>query len=62
MMATITKPLQEIFISDLGLAISYLQGTIDSAAKRIDAGNESALEIQRAQTFAIAGLRALSQS
>jgi AcrR family transcriptional regulator len=62
MMATITKPLQEIFISDLGLAISYLQGAIDAAAKRIDAGNESALEIQRAQIFAIAGLRALSQS
>jgi hypothetical protein len=62
MMATITKPLQEIFISDLGLAISYLQGAIDAAAKRIDAGNESALEIQRAQTFAIAGLRALSQN
>lgn len=62
MMTTISKPLQEIFISDLGIAISYLQGTIDSAAKRIDAGNEAALEIQRAQTFAIAGLRALSKN
>jgi AcrR family transcriptional regulator len=62
MMATIIKPLQEIFIADLGLAISYLQSAIDAAAKRIDAGNESALEIQRAQIFAIAGLRALSQN
>lgn len=62
MMATIVKPLQAIFISDLGLAISYLQSTIDTAAKRIDAGNDSSLEIQRAQLFAIAGLRALSKS
>jgi hypothetical protein len=62
MMATIIKPLQTIFITDLGPAISYLQSTIDAAAKRIDAGNDSALEIQRAQIFAIAGLRALSQS
>jgi AcrR family transcriptional regulator len=62
MMATIIKPLQEIFIADLGLAISYLQSTIEAAAKRIDVGNESALEIQHAQIFAIAGLRALSQS
>jgi AcrR family transcriptional regulator len=61
MMATIIKPLQEIFIADLGLATSYLQSAIDAAAKRIDAGSESALEIQRAQIFAIAGLRALSQ-
>ena len=62
MMATIIKPLQTIFFSDLGLAISYLQSTIDAAAKRIDAGNEAGLEIQRAQIFAIAGLRALSHS
>jgi AcrR family transcriptional regulator len=62
MMATIINPLRMIDIKDLGLAISYLQSTIDAAAKRIDSGNEAALEIQNAQTFAIAGLRALARN
>ena len=61
MMATIIEPIQEISISDLGLAVSYLQSAIDAAAKRIDAGNEAALEIRYAQRFAIAGLRALAK-
>ena len=62
MMATIIEPLQEISISDLGLAVTYLQSAIDAAAKRIDAGNDAALEIRHAQAFAIAGLRALAQN
>ena len=62
MMATIINPLRMIEIEDLGLAISYLQSTIDAAAKRIDSGNEAALEIQNAQMFAIAGLRALAKN
>ena len=61
MMATIIQPIQEISISDLGLAVSYLQSAIDAAAKRIDAGNEAAPEIRYAQRFAIAGLRALAK-
>jgi hypothetical protein len=62
MMATIIEPLRKIAISDLGLAVSYLQSAIDAAAKRIDAGNEAALEIRHAQSFAIAGLRALAKN
>lgn len=62
LMATIVDPLRMIEIADLGLAISYLQSAIDAAAKRIDAGNEAALEIQNAQLFAIAGLRALAKN
>jgi hypothetical protein len=62
MMATIIEPLQEISISELGLAVTYLQSAIDAAAKRIDAGNEAALEIRHAQSFAIAGLRALAKN
>ena len=62
LMATIIGPLRKIEIADLGLAISYLQSAIDAAAKRIDAGNEAALEIQNAQLFAIAGLRALARN
>lgn len=62
MMATIIEPMQKISFSDLGLAISYLQSAIDAAAKRIDAGNEAALEIRHAQDFAVAGLRALAKN
>ena len=62
LMATIVGPLRMIEIADLGLAISYLQSAIDAAAKRIDAGNEAAPEIQNAQLFAIAGLRALARN
>ena len=62
MMATIINPLKMIEVEDLGLAISYLQSAIDAAAKRIDAGNEAAPEIQNAQLFAIAGLRALARN
>jgi len=62
MMATIINPLKMIELEDLGLAISYLQSAIDAAAKRIDAGNEAAPEIQNAQLFAIAGLRALARN
>lgn len=62
LMATIIDPLRMIKIEDLGLAVSYLQSAIDAAAKRIDAGNEAAPEIQNAQLFAIAGLRALAKN
>ena len=62
LMATIVGPLRMIETADLGLAISYLQSAIDAAAKRIDAGNEAAPEIQNAQLFAIAGLRALARN
>ena len=62
MMATIINPLRMIDIQDLGTAISYLQSAIDAAAKRIDAGDDAALEIQNAQLFAIAGLRALASN
>jgi AcrR family transcriptional regulator len=60
MMATIIEPLKRIAGTDVGVAVSYLQSAIDAAAKRIDAGNEAALEIRHAQTFAVAGLRALA--
>ena len=61
LMETIIDPLRKLEIEDLGLAVSYLQSAIDVAAKRIDVGYEAALEIQNAQVFAIAGLRALAR-
>jgi AcrR family transcriptional regulator len=60
MMATIIDPLKSIAGTEAGIAVSYLQSAIDAAAKRIDAGNEAALEIRHAQMFAMAGLRALA--
>jgi AcrR family transcriptional regulator len=60
MMATIIEPLKSIAGPEVGVAVSYLQGAIDAAAKRIDAGNDAALEIRHAQLFAVAGLRALA--
>jgi hypothetical protein len=60
LMSTIIKPLEFMGVADLQVAITLLQSTIDSASVRIDAGNEAALEIQYAQKYAIAGLRALA--
>ena len=61
LMATIIKPLEVIGLSDLGMALAYLQNTIEAAAVRIESGNEATLEIASAQKYAIAGLRALVQ-
>jgi len=61
LMATIIKPLEIIGLSDLGMALAYLQNTIEAAAVRIESGNEATLEIASAQKYAIAGLRALVQ-
>jgi AcrR family transcriptional regulator len=61
LMATITGPLTKIGIPDIHLGLSYLQNTIDAASIRIDSGNEAAPEILYAQSYAVAGLRALSQ-
>lgn len=61
LMSTIAQPLNEIGFNDLGPVMSYLQAAIDASSKRIDAGNDPAPEIQNAQVFAIAGIRALAQ-
>lgn len=60
LMATISQPLTDIGLADIRGAISYLQNTLDTASVRIDSGNEAALEIQYAQRYAMAGLRALA--
>jgi hypothetical protein len=58
-MGTIIKPLNEIGLSDVRLGLSYVQATIDVASVRIESGNDAAVEIEYAQKYAIAGLRAL---
>ena len=60
LMSTIILPLEKMGLSNIQIAISLLQSTIDNASVRIDGGNEAALEIQCAQKYAIAGLRALA--
>jgi AcrR family transcriptional regulator len=60
LMTTISAPLQEIGLTDIRGAMSYLQNTIEAASVRIESGSDSELEIRCAQIYAIAGLRALS--
>jgi len=60
LMTTISAPLQEIGLTDIRGAMSYLQNTIEAASVRIESASDSELEIRSAQVYAIAGLRALS--
>jgi AcrR family transcriptional regulator len=60
LMITISAPLQEIGLTDIRGAMSYLQNTIEAASVRIESGSDSELEIRSAQIYAIAGLRALA--
>ena len=60
LMTTISAPLQEIGLTDIRGAMSYLQNTIEAASVRIESGSDSEIEIRSAQIYAIAGLRALA--
>jgi AcrR family transcriptional regulator len=60
LMTTISARLQEIGLTDIRGAMSYLQNTIEAASVRIESGSDFELEIRSAQVYAIAGLRALS--
>jgi len=60
LMTTISAPLQEIGFTDIRGAMSYLQNTIEAASVRIESGSDAGIEIQSAQIYAIAGLRALA--
>jgi AcrR family transcriptional regulator len=61
MMAPLQQSLDEIGVSDIGVAATLLASVTDAVSIRIDAGNDAELEIQSAVTFALAGLRALVQ-
>jgi AcrR family transcriptional regulator len=60
LMSTIIEPLQSLGISDIHAALAYVQNTLDTASVRIESGNDAELEIQLAQKFAVAGLKALA--
>jgi AcrR family transcriptional regulator len=60
MIAPLRQALVETGIKDPATAAAFLSSVTDAASIRIDAGNDAELEIQRASTFALAGLRALA--
>ena len=60
LMTTISAPLQEIGLTDIRGAMSYLQNTIEAASVRIESGSDAEIEIRSAQIYAVAGLRALA--
>lgn len=62
MMAPLMNSLTEIGIADIRSAGALLASVTDAASMRIEAGNDAALEIQNAVTFALAGLRALASN
>jgi AcrR family transcriptional regulator len=62
LISTIAGPLSAIGIEDIQGALTYLQNTLDTAATRIESGKEIAPEVEVAQKYALAGLRALARS
>lgn len=60
MMAPLQQSLLQTGITDVRGAAALLASVTDAASMRIDAGNDAELEIQKAVTFALAGLRALA--
>ena len=60
LLAPLSHNLQSIGVTDIQKALSLLQATSDSAAKRIEAGNDAEAEIRLTTAFCIAGIKALS--
>ena len=60
LVAPLRQALIETGIVEVQAAASFLQAVTDAASIRIDSGKEPELEILNAQTFALAGLRALA--
>ena len=62
LMQTICGPLSALGIPTNSSAVLLLQSAIDTAAKRIDAGNDPDAEVAFAKIYALAGISALSES
>jgi AcrR family transcriptional regulator len=60
LLAPLSRNLQSIGVTDIQKALSLLQAITDSAAKRIEAGNDAETEIRLTTAFCIAGMKALS--
>ncbi len=59
LLAPLHSAFTEIGITDIAQALSLLQSATDCATKRIEAGNDSEVEISNTIRFCIAGLRAI---
>jgi AcrR family transcriptional regulator len=58
-MATIIGPMSQIKFTDLSLALSLLNSSIDAAAVNLDSGKDKGLTIKQVTDYVIAGLQAL---
>jgi AcrR family transcriptional regulator len=61
MLAPLSTPLSQLGIRDVRQALALIHATTESATRRIEAGMESASEIESTRIFIIAGLRALQR-
>lgn len=61
LLAPLRKRLESLGIADVNFALSLLQGTTDSASKRIENGDDAELVIKTTREFCIAGIKALAR-
>jgi AcrR family transcriptional regulator len=61
MLAPLSTPLIQLGIRDVRQALALIHATTESATRRIEAGTDSASEIESTRSFIIAGLRALQR-
>lgn len=59
MLAPLSAPLSQLGIRDVRQALALIHATTESATRRIEAGMDSASEIEATRNFIVAGLRAL---
>jgi len=59
MLAPLSAPLNQLGITDVRQALALIHASTESATRRIEAGLDSASEIESTRDFLIAGLRAL---
>jgi len=59
MLAPLSAPLSQLGVTDVRQALALIHATTESATRRIEAGLDSASEIESTRNFLIAGLRAL---
>jgi len=59
MLAPLATPLSQLGITDVRQALALIHATTESATRRIEAGTDSASEIESTRNFLVAGLRAL---
>jgi AcrR family transcriptional regulator len=59
MLAPLSAPLSQLGVTDVRQALALIHATTESATRRIEAGLDSASEIESTRKFLIAGLRAL---